>query len=642
MHFKQPDILYFLFLLIIPILVHLFQLRRFKKEYFTNVQFLKNLALQTRKSATIKKWLLLACRLLLLALLILAFAQPYFEAKDSGSSTNQMYIVLDNSLSMQAKGQKGPLLQRAIQELLENIPDEATFSVLTNSDAFWNTNKKEIQTELQNLKYSALPFQFEGILSQIKAHKSAFKKDIIIITDAVGLEKKQLKSLPAHDNTFFIVPKAEQKNNIAIDSVYIKETLENFYDLSVDLSSLGTDIKPATIAIYDANKLIAKTIVGFETAKKTIQFTIPKQPFHGYVSIEDNGLKYDNTYYFSISKTKKTTVLSIGEAEKSNFLSRIFTPEEFDYQNNTLSNLNYNTLEKQETIILNELEEIPQALQTTLKSMAQKGCAIIYIPSAKCNLATTNAFLKQYGDIEFKNIENKEKRITKINFAHPLFANVFKNKVSNFQYPNTKTNFDVATTNSAALEYEDGKPFLLSSKTATTMLAVFAGPINSSNSNFQQSPLIVPTFYKLGINTQNNGLNTHIIGYSNPYLVPVSLSKDAILEIKNKDEQFIPVQQSINNKVKLQFNDYPEKAGNYEIFNGKEAVEKISFNYNRAENGTTKTNENLLSDYKTIESVSAVFDTLHSNRTDNQIWKWFVIFALIFLLLEMAIVKFMK
>ncbi|HRM13327.1 MAG TPA: BatA domain-containing protein, partial [Flavobacterium sp.] len=64
MHFKQPEILYFLLLLIVPILVHLFQLRRFKKEYFTNVRFLKALSIQTRKSSKIKKWLLLACRLL--------------------------------------------------------------------------------------------------------------------------------------------------------------------------------------------------------------------------------------------------------------------------------------------------------------------------------------------------------------------------------------------------------------------------------------------------------------------------------------------------------------------------------------------------------------------------------------------------
>ena len=120
MQFKHPEILYFLFVLVIPILVHLFQLRRFKTEYFTNVRILKELSIQTRKSSKIKKWLLLVTRLLLLTALIIAFAQPFFKAKDSNNKSNEMYIVLDNSYSMQAKGNKGELLKRAIQELLEN------------------------------------------------------------------------------------------------------------------------------------------------------------------------------------------------------------------------------------------------------------------------------------------------------------------------------------------------------------------------------------------------------------------------------------------------------------------------------------------------------------------------------------------
>ena len=121
MQFKHPEILYFLFLLVVPILVHLFQLRRFKKEYFTNVQFLKQLSIQSRKSSTIKKWLLLATRLFVLTAIIIAFAQPFFTAIDSNKRASEMFIILDNSFSMQAKGQNGELLKRAVQELLENL-----------------------------------------------------------------------------------------------------------------------------------------------------------------------------------------------------------------------------------------------------------------------------------------------------------------------------------------------------------------------------------------------------------------------------------------------------------------------------------------------------------------------------------------
>ena len=157
MHFKQPEILYFLLLLIVPILVHLFQLRRFKKEYFTNVRFLKALSIQTRKSSKIKKWLLLACRLLVLIFIILAFAQPFFESKDSKNASNELYIILDNSFSMQAKGKKGELLKRAVQELLEETPEKMNFSLLTNSENYWNTDIKSIRSALQNLKYSSTP-----------------------------------------------------------------------------------------------------------------------------------------------------------------------------------------------------------------------------------------------------------------------------------------------------------------------------------------------------------------------------------------------------------------------------------------------------------------------------------------------------
>jgi hypothetical protein len=642
MHFKQPEILYFLFLLIVPILVHLFQLRRFKKEYFTNVRFLKALSIQTRKSSKIKKWLLLACRMLLLTCIILAFAQPYFESKDSKNASNEMYIILDNSFSMQAKGKKGELLKRAIQELLEETPENANFSLLTNTDNYWNTDIKTIRSELQNLKYSATPFQLDNIIAKVKAHKSAFKKDIVIITDAVGLTPNQLKNMDADNIPYFIIPKAEQKNNVAIDSVFIHQTLDDFYELGIVATNYSTDFKPVPMALYNQNKLIAKTIVNFKNKKETINFTIPKQSFHGYVSIEENDLAYDNKLFFSISKNKKTKIISIGAPEKSNFLGRIYTADEFNYSAATLSTLDYNSIDKQDAIVLNELDEIPQALQTTLKSFVNKGGNLVVIPSETATISNLNALMNQFGSTPFKSLESNEKLITKINFSHPLFAGVFENKTNNFQYPKIKKDFTISSTSSAVLSFEDQSPFLIGLRNAVSSVYVFSAPLNISNTNFQQSPLIVPVFYKMALSKLNNGINTNTIGNNSTYLVPVLLSKDEILTVKNSEEQFIPIQQLLNNKVQLFFNGYPEKAGNYTIYDSKKPIENISFNYPRTESDLDQVNESILSDYKTSDSIATIFDTLQTSRTDNQIWKWFIIFALLFLALEMAIIKFMK
>ncbi|AOC93352.1 hypothetical protein BB050_00196 [Flavobacterium anhuiense] len=642
MHFKHPEILYFLFLLIVPILVHLFQLRRFKTSYFTNVRFLKELAIQTRKSSKIKKRLLLTTRLLLLTCAIIAFAQPFFEAADSKNASNEMYIVLDNSFSMQAKGKKGELLKRAVQELLENTPENTQFSLLTNTENFWNTDIKSSRSALQNLKYSASPFDLSAITAKIKAHKSAHKKDIVIITDAVGLKEAAIQNIDFEEKPYFIVPEAEQKNNVSIDSVYINQTLENFYEIGINLSAYGEDFKPVSTALYNQNKLIAKTIVNFDAKKKKINFTIPKEAFHGYVTIEDNGLTYDNKLFFSISKNKKTNVISIGEPEKSNFLSRIYTSAEFNYNNYPIGSLDYNSLEKQNTIILNELVDIPQALQTTLKAFVSKGGNLVVIPSEKTSISSLNALLGNFGKIQFGNLETNSKLITKINFDHPLFSGVFENKISNFQYPKVNSSFAVSSSYPAVLSFEDQTAFVTAVQNQVSGVTVFTAPINSANSNFQQSPLIVPLFYKIAQNNQKTGVNALTIGNNQPYFVDVLLTKDAILEVKGTEDSFIPVQQILNNKVKLTFNDFPETAGNYSVFDKKEWVENISFNYKRTESDLSQVNTNVISDFKTADTISTIFNTLQTERTDSQIWKWFVIFALLFLALEMAIIKFVK
>lgn len=51
MQFKHPELLYALFALLIPILIHLFQLRKFKKQAFTNVAFLKKVTSQPKIEA---------------------------------------------------------------------------------------------------------------------------------------------------------------------------------------------------------------------------------------------------------------------------------------------------------------------------------------------------------------------------------------------------------------------------------------------------------------------------------------------------------------------------------------------------------------------------------------------------------------
>jgi hypothetical protein len=641
MQFKHPEILYFLLLLVIPLLVHLFQLRRFKKEYFTNVKLLKELQIQTRKSSKIKKWLLLATRLLLLACLIIAFAQPFFDAKDTTNKGNELIILLDNSFSMQAKGAKGELLKRSIQELLEELPENQQFSLLTNSEVFWDTDVKTIQKELQNLKYSAMPFQLDYLINQVETKKKNTKKDYVIITDAIQSESKKALDLAENNIVYFIQPEAQNKTNISIDKVVISQVLDQFYELKITLQAFGETENEVPLSVFSNNKAIAKTIAKFENQKTEIAITIPKNDFHGNISIEDNSLSYDNDFYLSISKPEKAKVIAIGNSDKNNFLSRIFTTDEFTFQSTELATLDYNQIENQDAIVLNELEDLPVALGTTLKSFYEKGGNIVLIPNAKNSPSLLNTFAKNFGGLNYFQLSTSEKQITKINFSHPLYQTVFEKKVTNFQYPNVKGSFTLAGVTNI-LQYEDNTVFVGSTTNRLGTFYAFSAPINKQNSNFQNAPLIVPTLYNMGQNQGKTGINAYTIGENENLILETILAKDEVVSVQKEGYSFIPMQQILNAKCKLSFGDYPEEAGNFEVIKTKNSLKKISFNYPRTESDLTQVTTANFENFTKVNNIATVLNDIASERTSNEIWKWFIIATLLFLITELLIQKFVK
>lgn len=171
---------------------------------------------------------------------------------------------------------------------------------------------------------------------------------------------------------------------------------------------------------------------------------------------------------------------------------------------------------------------------------------------------------------------------------------------------------------------------------------VFSAPINKTNSNFQNSPLIVPTFYKMAMNTDKNGVKYETIGNTNPFLITANTNSNEIISIRNPSEEFIPSQQIMSDKIKISCADNPTLAGNFEVIQSKKNIGNISFNFDRKESNLTLPSDETLADLNVISNIESFFDTIQINRTDSQVWKWFLIFALLFLLLELFIQKFVK
>ena len=651
MQFKHPEILYALLLLIIPIIVHLFQLQRFVKVPFTNVAFLKNIEKQTRKSAKLKKWLVLLSRLLALSCLIFAFSQPYF----SKYSTQQNYnttIYLDNSLSMQAKGEFGELLKSTVQKIIENNNiQNSTFTLISNDESFKDLDAESLKNKLINLDYSPNKLAINTVLLKAKSNYkdtiNALNK-IILLSDFQSINNDNKIDFTIVNSLISLLQLSPKEiKNIFLDSVSIerKSTTETIINVLVKSTQIVTLTVP--VSLFQEENLIGKTTAKFENSNRTtLQFTLPNSKnFNGKISLKDDGLEFDNDFYFSIFSPEKINVLSIGNPTE--FLSKIYTNDEFNFTTTPILNLNYNSIQNQHLIILNELDELPSALTNTLRDFVENGGSLAIIPSKNANLNTYNSLLAalNLGKITAK-IEN-EHQITSINYEHPLIDDVFEKKVTNFQYPKTAMHYENNfKSGSAILKFDNNQPFISSEKIKNGIFYWISSPLNKDISNFTQSPLVVPIFYNFAKNNLKTDQLYHIIAPENDIEIITNIGKDEVLKISNETNEFIPLQKVSQNKVVMTLQDLILQSGFYKVTNNNSILKTIAFNYNREESeGNYADIKSLVADAKNVTvstSIDELFNEIGQQQKISQLFKWFLAFSILFLFIEMLLLKYFK
>ena len=640
MQFKHPELLWALFLLLIPIFIHLFQLRRFKKTPFTNVKFLQKVVSESRKSNSLKKWLLLFTRMALLTALILAFAQPFF-AKKSALKEKETVIYLDNSFSMQAKTSSGTLLSDAVQELLKNIPEDNTFTLFTNDKVFRDVSLKAIQNDLLVLPHTSKQLQLNEVY--LKAN-TLFKenentvKNLAVISD---FQKRMVKAVIDSSSTIqknLIQVRQQELENVSIDSVYFTDYKSENIEITALFSS-NYALESIPVSLFNGDQLIAKTSAPFdENNKSAVSFSLPKnEVVAGKIQIADAALEYDNTLYFNIDAKEKIKVLAIGNAS-SDYLSRIFTEDEFLFTSFNLKNLNYGLLDEQNLIILNEQETLPNALVTSLISFKRNQGHLLVIPATAIDFDSYNRLLSNSNSSNYTQRVNLERNITNISFSHPIYQNVFEKNVTNFQYPKVSQYYRVDTSAPSLLAFQDKEPFLF----GTNRFFAFTASISNENSNFKSSPLIVPTFYNIATNSLKLPQLYYIIENESSVDIPIKLGKDNILKVEKADYEFIPQQASFANKVSLSFFENPSEQGIYSIMNAETPVSNLSFNNGREESQLVYNDMKDLSATFKNESITTFFDRMQKDSSIDELWKWFVILALLFMGMEVLIQKYLK
>lgn len=638
MQFKQPEVLFALFFLLIPLLVHLFQLRKFQKEDFTNVKFLKKISRQTRQSSRLKKWLVLLTRMLALAAIVFAFAQPFFPAEDETRIESEKIIYLDNSFSMQASGDSGELMNSAIQELLKNLPEEENLHLITNNEEFSNLSPEELRSELQEIEYTSSSLDFQGIQLKASQFENNSKQEIILISDFP--QEIQIPTEIGENHQYHLIPKKSQNLvNLSLDSLYIEGQTPETINLKLQLSSNISQNGPVSVAVYNGEELLARKTINFELGNNNQEdFQLENtQISEGRIEIEDNGLQYDNTLFFSINESEKIPGIVISdENTDASFLSRIYSEEEFEFSTFTTDNIDFNALSQASYIILNELETINPSVENSIKKILDEGGALVIIPSAENN--NLNTFLQSINAPVYNELNEQERLVTNISYEHPLLDAVFEQEVENFDYPTVQSFYTLNNAGNRVLSFQDNAAFLV----ARDNIFMFSAALNEENSNFKNSPLIVPVFYNMALSALSVPELYYEINAENQVTIPIESSGDEVLSLVSEEENFIPQQQAFSGKIQLNTNELPSKAGNFSVVYKDENIGNLSYNYNRNESSQEFQNIDAIDNVEVYDSVSEYFETSKAATQDRQLWKSFVIFALIFLTVEMLLLKYLK
>lgn len=676
MQFLYPSFLIALLVLAIPIILHLFYFRRFKKVYFTNVRFLKEVKDESSARSNLKHLLVLLSRLLALLFLVLAFAQPFIPEENATVKQGQkaVSIFVDNSFSMQAESQDVPLIEKAKQRAREiisayEVTDE--FQVLTNDfegrhqqlvsqeDALAFIDEITISPEVKSLA------QVYSRQTQTLEKESSENQYLYMISDF----QKSIVDIDIAPDTLidrnFIPLQAVQERNISIDSAWFEspvQTVQQTNRMLVKISNhSGVEAESIRLAIDQdgQNKPIGTfNIPAQSSIVDTVNISLQRPGWHeAILKITDYPVTFDDAYFTSFYVADRVNILVLNDEQPNRFLNAAISGLPiFQLVNQNVNAIDYAALKNFQLVIVNELRNISSGLSFELQQYVRGGGNLLVFPSELSNLESYRSFLGGFPANELMQFERVRREVGSINTEEFIFNDVFESISSNVKLPASQGNFTLTDFGNRGeeviLAYRNGKTYLGKYQIDQGHLYLCAAPLNEEQNNLvQNGEIFIPLLYKAAISSGKDKNIAFTIGKDEVIEVNhLQREGEMVYKVKGQNEEFIPRQRIVLSKALLNMGDQIREAGYYEVFLAENnPIEKLAFNFDRQESDLSYYASDDLS--KVSQGAFNVIDladnailtaSIEARRQGTVLWKWCIILMLIFLGIETLLLRFWK
>ncbi len=677
MSFLYPSFLWALLAIAIPIIIHLFYFRRFKKVYFTNVRFLKEVKEETSSRSKIKHLLVLLSRILALAFLVFAFAQPYIPQKEQAVQKGRKAVSLfvDNSYSMSSLSQDVPLLEKAkdrARQIISAYGVEDEFQVLTND--FERRHQRLVSKEdalgfVDEIKISPAVKVMSKIVNRQKQALNSSDSELRSSYIVSDFQKNitDFKEEFGKDTTveYSLIPlQSVQKKNVSIDSCWFQapvQMLNQTNPLVIKVRNLSDeDVDDVRLTLTLDNQVKPLGSLGVKArsaAYDTVNVTILRTGWHeAELGITDYPVQFDDKYFFSFPVAQQISILVVNESSTNNFLSAAFQKNEyFKVDQVSAGRIDYSKFLDYQLIVLNDLTAVSTGLSSELLQFAKNGGNVLAFPNKNANINAYKAFLSSFQANELERFETDAKEVSYVNLEEFVFNDVFENVNSNIKLPSTKGQFKLTKFGSrreeVLLRYRDGNTFIGKYRQEKGNLFLCAAPLNVTyNDLVRNGDVFVPMLYKMALSTGKDHKISYAIGSDN-ILETDNRTKqgETVYKMKGSQEEFIPEQRNIGVKTILGVGEQVKEAGFYKLFLEKDnPLASFAFNYDRKESELEYLTLEELKTFASakvdiIDNPTEDFTTLIDERKRGIVlWKWFLIIALAFLLIETLLIRFWK
>lgn len=667
----------------IPIIVHLFNFRRYKKVYFSNVDQLEQIQTETRRQSTLRQILILLCRILAIVFLVLAFARPVIPSRNSTlqSGSNDVSIFIDNSFSMENSDGNTTLLELAkkkAREIASAFSPTDRFQLITNDlegKQFHWVTKDEFLLAVDGLEASSASPALSAIVRRqfdFLASGHSLNKQAFIISDFQS-SAVDFGNLPTDSTvTCTLLPlEAAALNNVYIDSVALNAPAYyrgNSVSAEVWLRNEGDDDLdkvPLTLFVNNRQRALATVdLPARSSAAATMHFTIDEEGILDCrIETTDYPVTFDDRYFFTLNIRNRIRMLTVEGADRNPYLARLFDGDSsVSHTSLNLRQMDFSRIDGNDIIVLDELPALSTGMAQTLRTFVYEGGTLVIVPANESDAASYNEALRLFAAPQLAGRVNGRVAAAKVDLANTLYRNVFASSrdIDNMELPTVTGYFrlasDAATLREPIISLANGDDYLCAVPCGKGKIYLFAAPLRDANTDFVRQALFVPTLYNMALYSIRPTPLATTIGTTKP--IPLAANYDnsqgsVKLSASGQDGyEEIPDIRRTGSVSSLMPHGTIATAGNYSLSQGGTPTEGLSFNYSRLESKmdfigrdalAKALKDNNLGNYSIVRNADKPLDSyLKEQMQGHRLWHWCIILALLMLAAEVLLIRLPK